>query len=122
MKSSNQQQNVPLGKRTFGGLANNANIPNPMGSKDLPAKRSHDEQQQQQQENKENGKVLWDDLDAEDADDPLMVAEYVGDIIKYMRQLEVLPSVLIVVGLYCSHAELHGLPKGDQLEYAEYFD
>lgn len=80
------------GKRTFGGLANNANILNPTGasSKDLPMKRSYEDQ-----ENKENNannapaKVLWDDLDAEDLDDPLMVAEYVEDIIKYMRQLEV---------------------------------
>lgn len=31
----------------------------------------------------------WDDLDAEDADDPLMVSEYVVDIFQYMRQLEV---------------------------------
>lgn len=31
----------------------------------------------------------WDDLDAEDAEDPLMVSEYVVDIFNYMRQLEV---------------------------------
>lgn len=31
----------------------------------------------------------WDDLDAEDSDDPLMVSEYVQDIFKYMKQLEV---------------------------------
>lgn len=31
----------------------------------------------------------WDDLDAEDAGDPLMVSEYVVEIIKYMRSIEV---------------------------------
>lgn len=31
----------------------------------------------------------WDDLDADDADDPLMVSEYVVDIFKYLRQVEV---------------------------------
>lgn len=33
--------------------------------------------------------VDWDDLDAEDALDPQMVAEYVHDILGYMRELEV---------------------------------
>ncbi|KAG5439657.1 hypothetical protein PCK2_000791, partial [Pneumocystis canis] len=32
----------------------------------------------------------WDDLDADDAHDPLMVSEYVEEIIGYMRELEVL--------------------------------
>ncbi|KAF6757755.1 g2/mitotic-specific cyclin cdc13 [Ephemerocybe angulata] len=31
----------------------------------------------------------WDDLDAEDGDDPLMVSEYVVEIFQYMRQLEI---------------------------------
>jgi len=31
----------------------------------------------------------WLDLDAEDIDDPLMVAEYVNDIFEYMKALEV---------------------------------
>ena len=31
----------------------------------------------------------WDDLDAEDADDPLMVSEYVVEIFKYLKQIEV---------------------------------
>jgi hypothetical protein len=31
----------------------------------------------------------WDDLDAEDAGDPLMVSEYVVEIFEYMRHLEV---------------------------------
>lgn len=30
----------------------------------------------------------WEDLDAEDADDPLMVAEYVNEIFDYMKDLE----------------------------------
>ncbi|KAH9853659.1 cyclin-like protein [Lenzites betulinus] len=31
---------------------------------------------------------LWDDLDAEDADDPLMVSEYVVEIFEYLKQVE----------------------------------
>ncbi|KAJ1969738.1 G2/mitotic-specific cyclin [Dimargaris xerosporica] len=31
----------------------------------------------------------WDDLDAEDVDDPLMVSEYVHEIFDYMRNLEI---------------------------------
>ena len=31
----------------------------------------------------------WTDLDAEDADDPLMVSEYVVEIFKYMKEIEV---------------------------------
>lgn len=31
----------------------------------------------------------WEDLDAEDHDDPLMVTEYVEEIFNYMRKLEV---------------------------------
>ena len=36
----------------------------------------------------------WDDLDAADANDPLMVSEYVVEIFNYMRELEVLPPLL----------------------------
>lgn len=31
----------------------------------------------------------WEDLDAEDNDDPLMVAEYVNEIFDYMKEIEV---------------------------------
>ena len=31
----------------------------------------------------------WDDLDEEDADDPLMVSDYVADIFEYYKQIEV---------------------------------
>ncbi|CAE6361649.1 unnamed protein product [Rhizoctonia solani] len=41
-------------------------------------------------------KQRWDDLDAEDADDPTMVAEYVAEIFEYMKELEVrtMPSAV----------------------------
>ena len=32
----------------------------------------------------------WDDLDAEDEDDPLMVSEYVVDIFNYLKKVEVM--------------------------------
>lgn len=34
----------------------------------------------------------WDDLDAEDADDPLMVSEYVSEIFAYLKEVEVSES------------------------------
>lgn len=37
----------------------------------------------------ETNKVGWEELDAEDADDPLMVAEYVDEIFDYMKEIEV---------------------------------
>jgi hypothetical protein len=32
---------------------------------------------------------LWDDLDAEDWDDPVMVSEYVAEVCVYLKQVEV---------------------------------
>lgn len=37
----------------------------------------------------------WEDLDIEDADDPLMVAEYVNEIFVYMKKLEVSSRVTL---------------------------
>jgi G2/mitotic-specific cyclin 1/2 len=37
----------------------------------------------------------WDDLDAEDADDPLMVSEYVDEIFAYLKEVEVSESSTI---------------------------
>ena len=37
----------------------------------------------------------WDDLDAEDADDPSMVTEYVNDIFAYLYDLEVLLLIIL---------------------------
>jgi len=34
----------------------------------------------------------WDDLDADDSDDPLMVSEYVQDIFQYLKEVEVCVS------------------------------
>lgn len=36
----------------------------------------------------------WEDLDAEDADDPMMVSEYVNDIFEYLKVVEVSSLVL----------------------------
>lgn len=40
--------------------------------------------------------VEWDDLDAEDSGDPLMVSDYVVEIFDYMKQLEVIRSGIYV--------------------------
>ena len=37
----------------------------------------------------------WDDLDAEDADDPLMVSEYVNEIFTYLKVVEVGESLIV---------------------------
>ena len=37
----------------------------------------------------------WDDLDARDADDPLMVSEYISEIFDYMRSAEVSLSIFL---------------------------
>ena len=31
----------------------------------------------------------WEDLDAEDTDDPMMVSEYVNDIFEYLKAVKV---------------------------------
>ncbi len=38
----------------------------------------------------------WEDLDADDIDDPLMVSEYVNEIFDYMKQLEVRETLLLI--------------------------
>ena len=37
----------------------------------------------------------WDNLDARDADDPLMVSEYISEIFDYMRSAEVSLSIFL---------------------------
>ena len=41
----------------------------------------------------------WDDLDAEDADDPLMVSEYVVEIFEYLKEVEVCSLFLHICAL-----------------------
>ena len=50
----------------------------------------------------------WDDLDTEDADDPLMVSEYVGEIFAYLKEVEVsesstVPFLLLISSLTENH-------------------
>lgn len=54
----------------------------------LPSK-GKEEEQREKVERAPPGLVPWQDLDAEDADDPAMVSEYVVEIFEYMRQIEV---------------------------------
>ncbi|KAJ7151126.1 g2/mitotic-specific cyclin cdc13 [Mycena filopes] len=53
----------------------------------------------------------WDDLDADDADDPVMVSEYVVDIFNYLKQIELTTM---------PNPELHGQPNRARLEDASY--
>lgn len=71
----------------------------------------------------------WEDLDAEDASDPLMVSEYVVDIFNYMKAVEVcllivsmLPLLKICVANDYAQPTLHGSPKRTGLENARHPD
>lgn len=51
----------------------------------------------------------WDDLDAEDGDDPLMVSEYVIEILDYMKNTEVSTSY-IDCSQSADHLSVHHAP------------
>lgn len=45
----------------------------------------------------------WEDLDADDSDDPLMVSEYVIDIFNYLKQIEVCTRSIVSLCLNLTH-------------------
>jgi len=64
----------------------------------------------------------WDDLDAEDWDDPVMISEYVVDVCVYLKEIEVrqvFPSVVSLLifrtGRYSSQPRLHERPTRNYL-------
>ena len=62
----------------------------------------------------------WDDLDAEESQDPLMVSEYVVDIFKYLKQTKVrvlkrfvlLPKLIPHPQLTTPQSGIYGVAKG----------
>lgn len=50
------------------------------------------------------GEQLWDDLDAEDWDDPFMVSEYVADVCVYLKEIEVRISRPLLNSYSCTAA------------------
>lgn len=71
----------------------------------------------------------WQDLDAEDAQDPLMVSEYVAEIFEYLKEVEVSLSSLPFMFAFSpaiflanddAERELHGQPKGPRMEDARH--
>lgn len=76
----------------------------------------------------------WDDLDAEDADDPLMVSEYVVEIFNYLKEVEVrryfqcYPSYPCCNSLHLCTASndaeplLYGISKRPCVENARHLD
>jgi G2/mitotic-specific cyclin 2 len=71
----------------------------------------------------------WDDLDAGDDDDPLMVSEYVSDIVKYLKELEVSPRQVegafpLMAPPGHDHAQpgLHAVPKRARMEHERHPD
>ena len=72
----------------------------------------------------------WDDLDAEDADDPLMVSEYVNEIFSYLKVVEVSNSLVVhILSLTATllennyaESQLYGDAEGSRVEDARHFD
>ena len=71
----------------------------------------------------------WDDLDAGDADDPLMVSDYVVEIFEYLQQVEVItlftsqaPNSTINLAYHYAESKLHGLPERARMEDAWHLD
>jgi len=72
----------------------------------------------------------WEDLDAGDADDPLMVSDYVVEIFDYLQQVEVIISYLplkrqtqqSIPAHYHAESKLHGLSERARLEDAWHLD
>lgn len=71
----------------------------------------------------------WDDLDAEDIDDPQMVSEYVVEIFEYLKEVEVrhqsktlnTPDLLMIhLANHNGEPQLYGEPEGACLEDAGY--
>jgi hypothetical protein len=75
----------------------------------------------------------WDDLDADDEFDPMMVSEYVVEIFEYMKDLEVGSAYVMVLShrylrisyilaAASNHAQsqIHGITKGSEMEDALY--
>ncbi|KIY61705.1 A/B/D/E cyclin [Cylindrobasidium torrendii FP15055 ss-10] len=57
----------------------------------------------------------WDDLDIDDAEDPVMVSEYVVEIFQYMKETEV--EMLPNPGYMSSHKELSWRMRGTLLDW-----
>ena len=64
--------------------------------RDEDAELAHDHEREEEMKRPKREEVLgWDDLDAEDEGDPLMVSEYVADIFNYMQTLEVMHACIV---------------------------
>jgi G2/mitotic-specific cyclin 1/2 len=60
---------------------------------DAQTARDHEREEENKRPKREEF-FGWDDLDAEDEGDPLMVSEYVADIFAYMQTLEVMHAFI----------------------------
>jgi G2/mitotic-specific cyclin 2 len=61
------------------------------------------EQKNEEDEVDLKSKPTWDDLDADDINDPFMVSEYVVEIFEYMKELEVQLHTLLIFFFFCIH-------------------
>ena len=59
---------------------------------------------------------LWDDLDADDWDDPLMVSEYVVDVCEYLKEIEVGESLKFLLHILTLRKQLATMPRPDYME------
>ena len=91
---------VPQPRRTLKQSISTSSMTQKNSSARVPFRRRAEEAAEQEaprKKQKMEPKQDWDDLDAEEANDPLMVSEYVVDIFDYLRQIEVLPSLCFLM-------------------------
>ncbi|KAJ7577013.1 nime/cyclinb [Mycena floridula] len=60
---------------------------------------------------------LWDDIDAEDMEDPLMVAEYVAEVCSYWKEVEAQNKYTPNANYMDAHPELNWGIRGDLLDW-----
>jgi G2/mitotic-specific cyclin 2 len=85
-------------RRTLTQSTSTSSLAQKSNARVAPARRRADEVSAEQEVPRKKQKVEaapkpdWDDLDAADANDPLMVSDYVVEIFNYLRELEVISS------------------------------
>jgi G2/mitotic-specific cyclin 1/2 len=98
-KRSSEAVAAPPPRRTLTQSTSTSSLAQKSNARVAPARRRADEVSAEQEVPRKKQKVEaapkpdWDDLDAADANDPLMVSDYVVEIFNYLRELEVISSI-----------------------------
>ena len=98
-KRSSEAVAAPPPRRTLTQSTSTSSLAQKSNARVAPARRRVDEVSAEQEVPRKKQKVEaapkpdWDDLDAADANDPLMVSDYVVEIFNYLRELEVISYI-----------------------------